>query len=843
MLSNLYVFRKFSSSYLSSLNSKIRSSVQQGCYREVLRLHSTLIRSSLKPDRFIFPSLLKACAGLLDLTYGRKTHAAIVEMGLQSDPYIASALIKMYVKCGSLSEAFHVFDKTSERDVTVWNSMIDGCFWCGCEDEGLFLFRQMQLLSIRPDGYSLSIVLGTCRSRCSGIEHGKQIHAYVIRNVLDRDPFLGTSLIDMYSKCERPFDALRVFDRLIVKNASTWNAVIGGFCLNGWLEKSLELFVLMKNERYELGFVTFSSVLTACSHGEAVIFGKGVHGDIIKAGFEYHPFVCTSILTMYAKCGLIEDAYKVFDKVQVREIELWNAMISAYVGTGNIDEALDIYIQMRLSGLRSDSFTISNVLSACSMNGLFNLGSRIHGELIKRPVQSNMTVQSAVLTMYARCGNLDAAKSVFDTIQGRDVIAWGSMIVGACQNRKFEEALDLFKAMEVERLEPDSTIMVSIINAYTGLESAKLGFQIHGHVIKSGNGMDVYINCALIDMYAKFGLPELAGIVFSSMTCKNLVAWNSIISCYARNSCPDLAVNLFLEISHHGLIPDSISVTSVLVAVSSLAALLMGKTIHGFHIRHEIQSDLHVDNALVDMYTKCGCLQYARSLFDIMPHKNIVTWNSMISGYGSHGHCSHAIELFNEMQKLEVSPDDITFLALISSCSHSGLVEVGHGLFHSMSRDHKIVPRIEHYANMVDLYGRAGRLDEAYNFIESMPIKPDESVWLCFLSSCRAHRQLELGELAANCLLKLDPERSGNYVQLLNLYGEAGLWEKAADLRALMKERGLKKSPGYSWIEVKDRVDVFSSGDSSSPWTAEIHATLKSLKRIMDDGCHEIVSI
>ncbi|XP_058075822.1 pentatricopeptide repeat-containing protein At2g40720-like [Magnolia sinica] len=245
--------------------------------------------------------------------------------------------------------------------------------------------------------------------------------------------------------------------------------------------------------------------------------------------------------------------------------------------------------------------------------------------------------------MYARCGNLDAAKSVFDTIQGRDVIAWGSM--GACQNRKFKEALDLFKAMEVERLEPDSTIMVSIINAYTGLESAKLGFQIHGHVIKSGNGLDVYINYALLDMHAKFGLPELAG------------AW-----------------------------------------------------------------------------------------------------------------MKHIISL--------------------RACR----------------------------ANLT-------------------------SVWLCFLSSCRAHRQLELGELAAICLLKLDPERRGNYVQLLNLYGEAGLWEKAADLRALMKERRLKKSPGCSWIEVKDRVDVFSSRDSSSPWTVEIHATSKSLKRIMDDGCHEIISI
>ncbi|KAL5974802.1 hypothetical protein ACLOJK_031473 [Asimina triloba] len=363
-----------------------------------------------------------------------------------------------------------------------------------------------------------------------------------------------------------------------------------------------------------------------------------------------------------------------------------------------------------------------------SMTGAFDLGRTIHGELIKRPIQGNMAVQTALLTMYAKCGSIEAAKSVFNIIEERDVIAWGSMIAGLCQNGKFVEALNLFQAMQVEQVMLDSTIMVSIINACNGTENVELGFQIHGHAIKKAGGLDVYVSCALIDMYAHCGLSGLAGSVFSSMTCKNIVAWNSIISCYAQNNCPDLAIELFVEILKHGLVPDSISVTSVIVAVSSLAALLKGKTIHAFYLRHGIQSDLRVDNALLDI--------------------------------------------------------------------HSGLVEVGHRYFQAMSQDYGIIPTMDHYATVVDLYGRAGRLDEAYSFIQSMPIEPDESIWLCLLSSCRAYRRVKLGELAANQLLKADPERSGNYVQLLNLYGEVGFWEKAADLRVLMKEKGLKKSPG-----------------------------------------------
>ncbi|XP_042491024.1 pentatricopeptide repeat-containing protein At2g40720 [Macadamia integrifolia] len=851
----LFSYRKFSSlrqlDPLSSIGANIRSFVQHGLYSEALQLYyngRASLLSSQKSEKFTFPSLFKACAALLDFRHGSKIHATIICMGLQYDAYIASSLIKMYVKCGYLDNAVKVFVSISEcedsvNDVTLWNSIIDGYFQYGFIHDAFLQFRLMQSLGVRPDGYSLSILLQICSKSCN-LVGGRQIHSYVVRQLLDGDPYLETALIDMYAKCCRPLDSWRVFDRMEDKsNDVPWNAMICGFCENGLWEKSLEFFVLMKSENCKLGSATFSSVLTACSDGEDMDFGRAVHCNVIKIGLEWDPYVYSSLLSMYARGRTIEDAQKVFYQKPDKETELWNAMISGYIFNNSVEQALDVYRRMRFCGLAPNSFTISNVLAACSLLDLHDFGRSVHGELIKIPAQCNVAVQSALLTLYVKCGNTEDAHSVFNAMEQKDVVSWGSMISGLCQNGNFREALNLFKAMEAEGQGPDPILMGSVISACVGLQNLELACGFHGIVLKSGMGLDAFVGCNLIETYAKFGLPEMSGNVFAEMSHKNLVCWNSIISCYLWNDLPELSINLFPQLVQHGLTPDSVSITNILVAITSVAALLKGKAVHAYQTRHEIQTDLQAGNALIDMYVKCGCLQNAQKVFEKMPQRNIVTWNSMIAGNGSHGECMNAIALFDEMQRLGVIPDDVTFLALISSCSHSGFIEKGLNIFQSMTRDYGIEPRMEHYANMTDLWGRAGHLTEAYSFIQSMPIVPDKSVWLCLLYACRAHHNIELGELAAHNLLNLDPDRGSNYVQLLNLYGEAALWDKAANLRVSMKDKGLKKHPGYSWIEVRNKVDVFFSGDSSSPRAVEIYNALRSLRTNMrrESGNEEIM--
>lgn len=840
---NFLVFRRLSSTLTqtcspSLLHSNIKSLLQQGCYLDVLLSYANRSRSSLRTSIFTFPSLLKACGFLTNLQYGKTIHSTIIKMGLQFDPYITTSLVNMYAKCGSFLNASHVFENVLQcdwlaQDVTLWNSMLDGFFKFGLIEQGVAHFCQMQLSSVKPDRYSLSILLGVSDNNLD-IQSGKQIHGCIIRNLFQDDPYLVTALIEMYSKYGRLIEAWCVFDGLEDKKATivVWNAMINAFCENGWLRSSLELYSSAKDESCKLTHSTFSSVLVACSRIEDVEFGRQIHCDVVKVGFEDESYVCTSLLTMYAKCGSVGYAKAVFDSILDKKVEIWNSMISAYVGNGKEYEALEIYHQMRLNGVPSDSFTISNALVCSSMIGLYDYGRALHAELIRRPTHNNVAVLSSLLGMYSKCGNLEDAVEVFNGMEKRDMVAWSAMISAYGQHQKIEEALNLFKAMESDGIKSDPNTVASILGVSGELGNTYLVPCFHGFVIKRGLESDPFLGTSLMNIYTKYGQSESVEKVFSNVLHKNLVVWNCLISCYCQNGLSDLSISLLPQIIHHGLYPDSVSITTVLLAISAVAALLKGKAIHGFQIRYGIPCDAQVENAVVDMYMKCGALKYARGMFKNMSERNLVTWNTMIGGYGSHGDYLEAINLFNEMRTSAISPDDVTFLSLLSSCNHAGLIDEGLYLFHLM-REYKVEPRMKHYINMVDLLGRAGFLSDAYGFVKDMPIEPDQGIWLSLLSSCRLNRNVELGEIAAHNLLKMDPNKGSNYIQLLNLYVEAGSPEKAAKLRASMRQKGLQKIPGCSWIEVQHQVDVFFSGDTSSRRTIEMHEMLRNLRCIM----------
>ncbi|VVB02968.1 unnamed protein product [Arabis nemorensis] len=827
----------------SSLNSGIRALIQKGEYLQALHLYTKHdVSSPLCTSVFTFPSLFKACSFLTNLSYGKTVHASVIVLGLRYDPFIATSLVNMYVKCGSLDYAVQVFDGWSQsgvsvRDVTVWNSLIDGYFKFRKFKEGIDRLRRMLVLGVRPDAFSLSIVVSVlCKEGNLRREEGKQIHGYMLRNSLDGDSFLKTALIDLYFKFGLATDAWSVFLEIEDKsNVVLWNVMIVGFVDSGRCDYSLELYMLAKNNSVKLVSTSFTGALGACSRNENFGFGRQIHCDVVKMGLDNDPYVCTSLLSVYSKCGMVGEAETVFSCVMDKRLEIWNAMVAAYAENDFGYYALELFSFMRQKSVLPDSFTLSNVISCCSMLGMHDYGKSVHAELFKRPIQSTPTIESALLTLYSKCGCDTDAYSVFKSMEEKDMIAWGSLISGLCKNGKFKEALKVFGSMkdDDDSLKPDSDIMTSVINACAGLEALSFGLQVHGGMIKTGLVLNAFVGSSLIDLYSKCGLPEMALEVFSGMRPDNIVAWNSMISCYSRNNLPELSIEFFNLMLNHSVFPDSVSITSVLVAISSTESLLQGKSLHGYTIRLGIPSDTHLKNALIDMYAKCGFSKYAESIFRKMQHKSLITWNLMIYGYGSHGDCPRALSLFDEMKKAGESPDDVTFLSLISACNHSGFVHEGRHIFEIMKRDYGIEPKMEHYANMVDLLGRAGRLEEAYSFIKAMPMEPDSSIWLCLLSASRTHHNVELGILSAENLLRMEPERSGNYFQLINLYMEAGLKNDAAKLLSEMKEKGLQKNPGCSWIEVSSSIHVFFSGGSRSPMATEICNVLSSLKSNM----------
>ncbi|EPS66960.1 hypothetical protein M569_07818 [Genlisea aurea] len=795
LLSTSSVFRRIHFAYSDRLSDEgIQSLVRNRRYREALKLYSQeQANRNSSSSRYTFPSLLKACTSLLNFRYGESLHASVIKAGFYSDAYVVSSLIRMYVASGSLVCADKLFDKMSQRDVALYNSIIDGHFRIGSFEGGMAHFLRMVTANVKPDGYTLSILLGSC----ADISSGKEIHGYALRNRCNDDPFVVTAMIDMYFGFRCPVDGWKVFEKSENKcNIAVWNSIINGCCHNGLFENGFQLFISAKREALPLGSTTFSISLTASSQVEQFDFGSQLHCDVIKMGFENDSYVCTSLISLYSNYGDLNDSLKVIRLEQDKDIELWNATISAYLSHGRPNDALDVYSFSRKLEIVPDSFTMMNVLIACSMTGSISLGTAIHGEVIKRRMEEDtVTVQSALQTLYSKCGRTEDAHKVFSGMKSRDVIAWGSMIHGCRENMEFSKALILLNAMLRDDVKPDSNILATALNASVGL----VGFSIHGFAVKAGLDSDPFTGTALIEFYGNRGQPEMAHKSFSDVVDKNVVAvWNSLMSCYSLNGMPEIAIALLPQLP----CVDSISATVALSSISQISALLPGKATHCRVIRSELPQETRLHNSLLDMYIKCGCFTYAERVFSLMPEPDVFTWNSMIHGYGFNGRCKRALDLFEEMKGTGQKPDGVTFLAVISSCNHCGYVDRGLELFRSM-REHGVEPRTDHYVAAVDMMGRQGNaLAELIDgMAEAATTEDSAGIWVSLLSACRVHRDVEVGEAVAKRLMEMEPGEGSHYVQLLKLYVEAGLMEKAEDLRAaMMKKKGLhtKKLPGIS---------------------------------------------
>uniref|UniRef100_A0A2N9HNM9 DYW domain-containing protein n=1 Tax=Fagus sylvatica TaxID=28930 RepID=A0A2N9HNM9_FAGSY len=350
-----------------------------------------------------------------------------------------------------------------------------------------------------------------------------------------------------------------------------------------------------------------------------------------------------------------------------------------------------------------------------------------------------------------------------------------------------------------------------------------------------GGRQDVFVGAALIDMYAKCGCVESARKVFDKIEVRDTVLWNSMLAAYSQNGHPDESLTLCSEMALAGMRPTEATLVTVISASADIAALPQGIELHGFSWRHGFDSNDKVKTALVDMYAKCGSVKVARNLFERLKEKRVVSWNAIITGYAMHGHATEALDLFEEMKEKSL-PDHITFVGVLAACSHGGLLDEGWIFFESMVRDYHIDPTIQHFTCMVDLLGHCGRLDEAYNIIMQMRVMPDSGVWGALLNSCKIHGNIELGEVALEKLIELEPDDSGNYVILSNIYAQAGKWEGVARLRKLMIDKGIKKSIACSWIEVKNKVHAFLSGDISHPNSDAIYAELKRLEGRMKEA-------
>lgn len=384
-------------------------------------------------------------------------------------------------------------------------------------------------------------------------------------------------------------------------------------------------------------------------------------------------------------------------------------------------------------------------------------------------------------------------------------------------------------------MKPDWIALVSVLRAYTDVGDLEQGKSVHGCVIKMGLEFELDLLVSLTAMYAKCGQVMVARWLFDQMETRDVILWNAMISGYAKNGYAEKAVELFQKMLSKNIRTDSVTVRSAILASAQVGSLELARWMDNYISKSEYVNDVFVNTALIDMYAKCGSVDLARKVFERTPDKDVVVWSAMIVGYGLHGRGQQAIDLFHAMKQAGAHPNDVTFVGLLTACNHSGLVEEGWELFHSM-REYGIEPRHQHYACVVDLLGRAGYLDKAYDFIMNMPIEPGVSVWGALLSACKIYRHVMLGEYAAEQLFSLDPYNTGHYVQLSNLYASVRWWDRVANVRVLMREKGLTKDLGYSLIEINGKLQAFHVGDKSHPRHKEISEELENLERRLKEA-------
>ncbi|XP_044496193.1 pentatricopeptide repeat-containing protein At3g14730 [Mangifera indica] len=614
-----------------------------------------------------------------------------------------------------------------------------------------FLSVKFSTSSSTEQNFNHPLNLTTCIASLQSCAHlknlkkGIEIHSYMFKSGLVDSPLSITSLINMYSKCNRVSHALLVFNNMSCEaNVFTYNAMISGFLSNGFAAKGLDFYKDMREFGVLPDKFTFPCLIKCCCDLMEVLEVKKIHGLSFKLGLGFDVFIGSALVKTYLKFQLMEEAQKVFEELTVRDVVLWNAMINGYAQIGKLDEALGVFRRMSEEGVLISRFTVTGILSVFSMIGDFNNGRGVHGVVMKMGYDSGVAVMNALIDMYGKCKCIDDALEIFEMMQEKD-----------------------------------------------------------------------------------------------------LFSWNSIMAVHEQCGDHDGTLRLFDRMLRAGVQPDLVTVTTVLPACSHLAALMHGKEIHAFMIVNglakdgncEDVTDVLMNNSLMDMYSKCGSMRDAHMVFNQMSKKDVASWNIMIMGYGMDGYVKEALDMFSQFCEAKLQPDEVTFVGVLSACSHSGFLRQGREFFEQMESKYGVFPTIEHYTCVIDMLGRAGKLKEAYELALTMPIEVNPVVWRTLLSACRLHANTDLAEIAAQRVFELEPGHCGSYVLMSNVYVAAGRYEEVLDVRHMMRKQNVKKTPGCSWIELKNGVHTFITGDQSHPEVKSIYAGLQSLTaRLYENG-------
>ncbi|MCO5591042.1 hypothetical protein L7F22_045018 [Adiantum nelumboides] len=745
-------------------------------------------------DLSTYTCLLKHCRKAEALHDGERVHRHIIKNNLQHDLHLASLLVLMYTDCGALNEAHDVFVGLIVRDEFMFTVILRTYSRLESLHLAFQAFEQMLQEGLIPNNRVYISMFSACAKQLAGLQ-GKRMHACFFGTTFCADIATNTALMTMYNRLNNPDYAKWIFDNMEEVDAVIWNVMIAS-CLEQSLGRNaLELFNAMQQQGVMLSKVTVIHVLDACGSELALSRGLQLHCSIMGSVVESDMMVQTSLINMYGSCGKVNYAEKIYSKVERKDEVVWSAMIAVYSQSAQVHSALHLFERMLQEGMVSNTYAMSSILSGCAGQLAVAAGKQMHARMSCSGLTLDGAIGNALINFYGKTSCLNDAWMAFHKMVEPNTVSRNAVIAACAEHRHVEGACQVFSQLRQEAMLADRVSFLSVLSACANQEALSEGKRLHASITSSGFHVDLNVVNALLNMYGKCGQLSFMQTIFKDMPVKNLVTWNTLLGTYAQHGRDKETLQLFEEMQEAGIAPDGLSFASVLSVCANQGALAEGKRLHEVFKGRGFQPDQVVGSALVSLYGKCGSLQEAKEVFDTFPECDVVIWNALITALSQNGQGEEVLELFNIMQKRTIKPTGVTFIGVLSACSHVGLVDEACHHFHAMQTVCNIEPVVDHYNCMIDLLGRAGRLEDAEQILNTMSAEPTEASLMTLLGACRNEFDDLRGQRVAEKVFKLDPESPSPYVMLSNIYTLVGRGDDALKVMKAMRDKHLTFEP------------------------------------------------
>lgn len=844
------VFSELSQRCVVSWNAMLSAYLEQGKGETAIKLFRQMIDEGVSIDQHTYVFAVRACSTfadseknaiaegltikLLPFEIGCALHVDIHKKGFTLNVHVGTTLLSMYGKCGDIVSAETVFGQLISRNVVSWNAMLSAYVEHGEGEKALSLYRQMHWEGLRPHELTYVLALQACgifaekngNIHSEGIivplEIGHALHEDAQRKGLATNACVGTALLSMYGKCGAVVNSEDVFNTLSQHDVVAWNAMLTVYLEQGNGVKALKLYMQMQIECRSTNHLTLVLALQACgtlggeeptlsSFGPSMKtmyleIGLALHADARRSCFTSDLIICNTLISMYGKCGAIEEAEHVCGALSKRNIVTGNAMLSTYVDCGQGEKALLLYKQLQNEGLSPGLLTIVIALQACGLlaeqeqsfvveGGSIKLmslqiGQALHSDARMKGFASHPFVGTALLSMYAKCGAIAEAESMFTALSERDVVSWNALLSVYVEQGQGTKALQLYRQMQGEGPEPCQLTFSMALQACSLLAEKEdailsdgklakemcldLGKALHADANREGYASEMVVGNTLMSMYGKCGALVEAEDVFHAMPDCNIVSWNILLSTCVEQGRGERAFWIYRQIQKQGVVPDDVTITCMLQACTSTGSLRQCKQIHFSIVCAGCDQLSSVSVTLIHAYGSCASMLDAHAFFDEILKPDIVSWNACISGYAGGGSSMTSLQMFANMRVASIAPDEVTFTSVLSACTHAGLVAEGLEYFESLSKDNSMVPDFKHFGSMVDLLGRAGNFKRVQYMLKRLPRQANSAMWLCLLGACKTHGNLELGEEAFDNAVNVQPEDATAYVMMSNVYANVG---------------------------------------------------------------------